>query len=119
MMLDYVKVKTVECLPLVMESKRAMLARVKVKVVKYLITFSQFSPNLQAMKKFMPVRPSSSSSRSSENQLVAKPDLVDDEQVIVKKDSFGLINEGFALEIREKEGNKVRFGNQLVFTAPA
>ena len=60
------------------------------------------------MKKFMPVRPTSSSSRSSEDQLVAKPDLVDDEQVIVKKDSFGLINEGFALEIREKEGNKVK-----------
>ena len=60
------------------------------------------------MKKFMAVRPSSSSSRSSEDQLVAKPDLVDDEQVIVKKDSFGLINEGFALEIREKEGNEVK-----------
>ena len=42
MMLDYVKVKTVECLPVVMESKQAILARVKVKVVKYLITFSQF-----------------------------------------------------------------------------
>ena len=35
MMLDYVKVKTVECLPLVMESKQAILARVKVKVLKY------------------------------------------------------------------------------------
>ena len=34
-MLDYVKVKTVECLPVVMESKQAILARVKVKVVKY------------------------------------------------------------------------------------
>ena len=59
------------------------------------------------MKKFMAVRPSSSSSRSSEDQLVAKPDLVDDEQVIVKKDSYGLINEGFAMEIREEEGNLV------------
>ena len=35
MMLEYVKVKTVECLPLVMESKQAILARVKVKVLKY------------------------------------------------------------------------------------
>ena len=35
MMLDYVKVKTVEGLPLVMESKQAILARVKVKVLKY------------------------------------------------------------------------------------
>ena len=34
-MLDCVKVKTVESLPLVMESKQAILARVKVKVVKY------------------------------------------------------------------------------------
>ena len=33
MMLDYVKVKTVECLPLVMESKHAILVRVKVKVL--------------------------------------------------------------------------------------
>ena len=35
MMIDYVKVKTVERLPLVMESKQAILARVKVKVLKY------------------------------------------------------------------------------------
>lgn len=42
MMLDYVKVKTVECLPLVMKSKHAILVRVKVKVMEYLITFSQF-----------------------------------------------------------------------------
>ena len=42
MMLDYVKVKTVECLPVVMESKHEILVRVKVRVLKYLITFSQF-----------------------------------------------------------------------------